>query len=226
MNKMIKMLALGTVFAAATTSQAAMLVFSDTDSFPGGYPPAVNTTNWGPENLSLSQYNGAFDFIKVIVTGSVLGNVKLESQDAAPSVINYALQASLITNGPSVVNLQVIPAAAGVFNATAFDGNPDFDGTSGASFLNLSNTLSNSILLTTAGQIAPYIGGGFVNFTLNANGLSFASGAGNLLTSFNTSAGGEVTVEYYLNEIPSPAAMPFGLAGFGLLALRRVRRQD
>jgi hypothetical protein len=77
--------------------------------------------------------------------------------------------------------------------------------------------------------MADFAGGGAVTVFLEAIGRSSASGAGNVLTQFGTSAAATLMVTCYFSEtttpIPLSAGAPLVVAGLGALAaLRRMRR--
>lgn len=217
MMKKIVVAAMGICMFAGAANAGTISVFTDTDSIP------LQSTNWGPLVLNLDKYSGfdTIDCIKITLTAGVLGNVSLESLDAAPSVVNYNLASTVTATGPGGVNVVALPLAGGAIGFTLFDGMVDFGGTSGAQFNGLSNSDMQMQILVNPLDIANFLGVGTVAFNLNAVGSSFASGAGNLITIFQTAATATVTIDYLTNEIPTPAALPAGLALLGAFALRR-----
>jgi hypothetical protein len=205
---------LGMAVTAGVANAGTVVVFSDSDSI------ATQSTNWGGV-LNLDQYNGVFDCVKITLTSSVFGDVNFESLDAAPSTITYSLQAQVTASGPGGVNVVVLPLAAGADNVTAFDGIVDFGGGSGRQFLNLTNSDMDMQLITNPVDLLPFFGVGTIAINVNAVGQSSSSGAGNIVNLFRTDANAFVTIEYLVNEIPTPAALPAGLALLGAFALRR-----
>jgi hypothetical protein len=75
-----------------------------------------------------------------------------------------------------------------------------------------------------------FTGFGNLNGPLLAAGLSTASGAGNLVTEFQTEAGGYASVEYtYFNRgVPEPATWALMMSGMGMVgtALRRRHKRS
>lgn len=215
MSKLLAVLAVAGTTAAAS---AGTITYSDT--------LALASTNWN-RNASVSQWDPASfgvtaaDLVSVTikVTGTVNGDIAVESLDAAPAAVAYQIAATMNFSGPGGANGLVLPVANGVFNATAWDGNTDFGGTSGASFTGLTNTQFNS---ASPFIFAPYIGTGNVLVNVIATGSSGGSGAGNLIQQFSTDASALVEITYVWNEVPTPgAAALLGLGG--LLATRRRR---
>jgi len=212
------LLATALVAFAGSTAMAADVTYSGTFS--------TTTTNWNSaptlpqfDNTPAGPFAGfVLTGVTLTLTGNVEGAVRLESLDAAASILNYNLQATLNFTGPGGGAVVAIPTASGIVNAAAFDGASDFGGTSGITLTGLTGTDTQS---TSPFVFAPYEGSGNVNFILNATGTSNGSGAGNLLQQFNTAAGAEYSVKYtYVIPTPSAAAL-LGLGG--LVATRRRR---
>jgi len=212
------LLATALVAFAGSAAMAADVTYSGTFS--------TTTTNWNSaptlpqfDNTPAGPFAGfVLTGVTLTLTGNVEGAVRLESLDAAASILNYNLQATLNFTGPGGGAVVAIPTASGIFNATAFDGTIDFGGTSGITLTGLTGTDTQS---ASPFVFAPYEGSGNVNFNLNASGTSNGSGAGNLLQQFNTAAGAEYSVKYtYIIPTPSAAAL-LGLGG--LVATRRRR---
>ena len=113
-----------------------------------------------------------------------------------------------------------------VFNATSFDGDIDFGGTSGITYQDLTATQTESETFTDASTLALFSGAGSIDLNLNALATSFASGAGNLITQFNTSAGGNISVTYNYDDNSTPVSAPahVALIGLGLLAFAGYRK--
>ncbi len=206
--------------AAAGTANAA------TVEYMANIP--LQITNWN-NPLNLPQWDPALfpdqtlTKVTIMLTGSVDGDARVESLDAAASTINFNVSSTITLTGPSGVNILVLPLVGGSFNATAFDGISDFLGTSGQSNLGLTNSDMGMQMLTsppTDFLAGGFIGNGNVAFNLTALGTSSASGPGNVISQFRTEAGAVVKVTYEF--IPAPSAM--ALLGLGGLIATRRRR--
>ena len=190
----------------------------------------VDTTRTNFDILGeLAQFDpslGTLNKIDFILEGDVAGTAAVESLDNAPSTIEANLSATITLRNSvdpmALVELVVvIPAVNANFNATAYDGTIDFDGTSGATFNSLMGTADETESLTDAADFAPYIGLGTFAISIEALGNSSASGSGNLITQFSTFAAAKAKVVYHFTpdgQIPVPGAlilMGTALAGFG-----------
>ncbi len=188
----------------------------------------LQSTNWS-DMLNLPQWdpalfpNQTLTKVTVKLTGTVEGDARIESLDAAPAIVNYNVAAQIGMTGPGGLNIVVLPLAAGVFNAAIFDGVIDFAGTSGLSNLGLSNSAQNSSMLTdppTDLAAAGFIGAGSLVFNLTATGASNATGPGNVIQQFRTDASANVMITYEF--VPAPGAV--ALLGLGGLMAGRRRR--
>lgn len=199
---------------------------AQTVTYTGAQP--MTTTNWGTFAVALPQFDntpsGAFfgynlTGVTLTVSGTVQGDVRLESLDNSAASLTYNLAASVTFAGPGGASAVALPVASGTFAATAFDGTIDFGGTSGVSLLNLTNSNTAS---STPGSFAGYIGSGSVPLSIGAVGASNASGAGNVISAFATDASADYRIVYTYEAIPTPgAAALLGLGG--LVAFRRRR---
>jgi hypothetical protein len=122
-----------------------------------------------------------------------------------------------------------LPTTTGVaFSASAYDGVDDKAGTSGVDFGTLSASSSNTVILTSASDLAGFIGlGTLSSYDLRAigNGL-IESDNGNLSQIIQTEALASVVVTYDYTvpttTVPEPTSMALiGLGALGLAAARR-----
>lgn len=216
MKRMIALVA-GGVAAAGVAS-------ADTEQYQGSFGP--QSTNWlaAFDVPQFDTQNGTrtLDCVEIFLKGTVSGSASAESLDNEPATVTLALQATISLSLGMTQLAVVIPVANAMFNASAFDGSIDFGGTSGATFSNLNQMDQTSVTLTAPADLAPWIGGGSVALAGEAQGQSFATGAGNLVTIFMTDGAMEYTVTYSFTVVPTPGAA--ALAGIaGLVALRRRR---
>lgn len=193
---------------------------------------ALSTTNWS-DSISVSQFDGSLgtlNSVTVELEGTVEGNAFGESLDASPATIALDLAAELTASTTALGDLATaLPIASETFAASAADGAIDFGGTAGISFIGLSNSDTDTGVLTGA-DMDEFIGMGLVTVLVDATGESTGSGAGNLITQFATSASAKITVIYDYTEnpvtaVPVPAALPLMLGALGFAGFVGRRRR-
>ncbi len=188
-------LLLSVCFAAPASAQ--IIQISDQASVPS------MSTNW-MESRSLNQFNPALGnllSIRLETTGSVVGSVAFESFDASPSIVTLNWLATIqVRRGD---NNQVLATANPMFmnvsNQGPFDGTFDSRGSSGASFPNLFETDTVAMTFTppfSAEVMNLFIGTGTFDIDVDAVGAASATGPGNVVIQFTTSAGADITVTY------------------------------
>jgi Domain of unknown function (DUF4214) len=171
---------------------------------------ASTPTDW-TQNLILPQFNpllGRLLSIDIKSSGTCTSVIKVESLDSAPSTITATDSGTLTLTGPGISGLVTSGSASKMFNATAYDGSPDFDGKSGHNFGAQTASGVNSLTLTGA-DLAAFTGTGFVTLTDAAHATSAASGAGNLITQINTTASAQVSVVYHYIPKNGKPSTPF-----------------
>lgn len=204
------------ILVSPMIATAAIVTYSDSIPF--------TATDWS-SSVSIPQFNpalGTLDSITMTLTSRVRGSIRLESQDAAPALVNTALAADVELLRPDhSMFASGVPTVSNSDFLTAYDGVLDFAGTSGRSYLNLNQSDSDTLVILGSDlDAALFSGVGNVVLPVSAVGQSTADGAGNLLLIFNTQAAADVTVEYNYT-VPEPAT--FALVGLGALLLRRRR---
>ena len=223
MKKIFAALAIAAALTPFTSAQAATISFSDSK--------AMATTNW-TDVLSFSKFDtslGTLTSIKFDLSGAVQGSGNAESLDAAASDVSLSLGALLGLTRPDGSTLVVTnPLFSQVFNFSAFDGSINFGGTSGGSTGTVSANGANFFVSSSASDFSLFsaLGGGTIDLGLNAVGNSSGTGAGNLVTQFNTAAAGNVVVTYTYTSasvVPEPATLATLIAGLGLMGAVRRR---
>lgn len=179
---------------------------ADTISFSASHP--MSTTNW-TDALAFPKFDpslGTLTGIHFHLQGGVEGQVEFENMDSQPATVRTFLQAEITLYRPdrSIIIL-TIPVHDTIDNVTAFDGVLDFGGTSGRSYLGLTASDSSSAdSPPPESDIALFTGPGTIALPIHAVGTSFASGAGNLIAQFSTSASALVGVTYIYEPPPPP----------------------
>lgn len=185
------------VLALAFAPSASADVLTHTATVP------LQNTNW-TQIASLPRFNpvlGTLEGVSVTILGHIEGTAKYESLDTQPATITIHFQANLSVKRPdnNAVLLSSTPVFSRVDQVTAFDGVLNFAGTSGATYNAISSDATSQFNppfpLNTA-DTALFVGAGNVVFTVQATGTTFASGAGNLVSSFSQKASATVTVNY------------------------------
>lgn len=222
MKKSFYVVAFMGLFGVAAASQANVISFSASK--------ALTATNF-TSSLALGKFDtslGTLNSITFELVGAVQGTGRAESLNATASNVTLTLGSTLSLLRPDASALVVDnPTYSQTFAFTRFDGLRDFGGTSGGTTGTRSATVTNLFTSTSASDFALFsaLHGGTINLGLNAVGASRATGAGNLITAFQTFAAGDVKVTYNYRPtaVPEPETYAMLLAGIGLLALRRQR---
>jgi hypothetical protein len=218
-----KILCGATLLCAAGFSNAATIVFTN--------DVLIDTTNY-TTSIDLQKFDSmggtrVLESVKFSIDGSIFGSVEIESRDNQAATIDYKLEAELTLTDALMNTLVVsIPSISDSFSATAFDGLTDFGGTSGASFMDLSANQYEEESYADAATLAFFTGMDMATFSFEAQATSAANGAGNLVSAFNTTAGGLVSVVYTYSDVSIPVSAPAHIAmmGLGLLAFAGVRK--
>ncbi len=165
-------------------------------------------TNWGPEDLVIPRFDemgGTRVLTKVTVdwVASVDGSIQFENLDGSPSVLAGTLAALITIDGPAGFSVVTTPSDMRVFKAAPFDGTPDFDGPSGATFPDLDASDSAQLVFTSFVDLDQFIGTGDVFFTASASNQSFTTGSGNMTSILLINASASVSVTYEFDNVPS-----------------------
>ncbi len=194
----------------------------------GPYAKPLSSTNWS-SSVFLQMFNpalGTLNSITFYLDGHAEGTAKFESLDAGPTTVTMDLSAVLKLQRPDLSDLVVtIPVAHTTDDATTFDGNIDFGGTSGRTYTGLSADKSEFATTSSAADKALFTGTGLIELPSVATGASTGSGAGNLILQFSTLASSSARVTYDYTAVPEPSSLLALVSGLGLMgfAIRRRR---
>lgn len=221
--------AFAAILAPINAAQATTLTYESTVD--------LEKTNF-EKQISLPQFDSSLGDLESVLfelSGNVQGSVELENRDAQAALVTGNLAAEIGLKRPDdSLLLLALPTASVEQKLNKYDGKLDFDGTSGVTLTDISNTKKESKSLTIPDNFTPFIGDGSFNLLVEAIGNSTATGAGNLLAGFETYAGATVAVSYTYakkeepkrRKVPEsgvPATIFVGLAATMVLTKSKVR---
>ncbi|MEM7579290.1 MAG: choice-of-anchor E domain-containing protein [Cyanobacteria bacterium P01_A01_bin.80] len=222
--------AFAAILAPINAAQASMLTYKSTVD--------LEKTNF-EKQINLPKFDsslGELESVLFELSGNVQGSVELENRDAQAALVTGNLAAEISLKKPdNSLLLVALPTTSVEQKLNKYDGTLDFDGTSGVTLTDISNTKQESASLTNPDDFTPFIGDDSFNLLLEAIGNSKATGAGNLLAGFETYAGATIKVSYtYANKdepirkrkVPEsglPGTIFIGLAATMLLTKSKIR---
>lgn len=189
------------------------------------------TTNWS-RTFQVDQFDtlgGARVLEQVVIemNANLDGSARFENRDGQSRTVQITMNSSLTISLGAQELLAATPGMGGSYSVGAFDGAIDFAGLSGRTIQALTSMESASMTYSEPGDdLDAWVGGGQVTLTAAATAVSFASGGGNLLAMFQTTAGVDYVITYVFRGevVPTPTAAGLGLAGlFGVAGIRRRR---
>jgi uncharacterized repeat protein (TIGR01451 family) len=164
-------------------------------------------TNW-ESTLTIDQFDpalGQLTKVEVTLRGAIDGDAKFESTDPNPTMVTLNLSADIELKRPNNNSfLKVAPLAKRTVQAGPFDGVVDFGGTSGATLINLTDSKSDTTVLTAAADLALFTGPGQITLPVRARGTSSDNGSGNLITEYRVAAEASVRVVYTYDTAREP----------------------
>ena len=222
--KTLSALTLGLV----TASSAFALTDGPYDVF---FPPSGFAATDFSNFLNVPKFNvagGTLTSISISLNGNILANQKAENLDPTAASLTLKTDVSLTLKRPDASTIVVtIPEVLTPFAAGGFDGTIDFGGSSGTTVTAAPATSTDSATLNTVGDLALFSGAGSIALPVNGNASTSATGSGNIISQFSTSANAHVTVTYTYSTANVPEPKVYGAIGavacLGLLGYRRFR---
>ena len=165
------------------------------------------------------------------LSGMVRGDAQGENtSDSSPADITLNLQATMEASLPALMGLsiaEIIPLADETFSASVFDGDLDFGGSSGMSFMDLEGSDSQTFTFDSGNPLwaaisSLFSGPSAVDVDFDAVGSSQATGGANIASQFSAQASLDWDITYKYSVVPTPGAA--ALLGLGGLAVTRRRR--
>jgi hypothetical protein len=149
---------------------------------------------------------GCLDSVCFSLSGHVEGSAAFENRDSEPATVVMDLASTIKLQRPNnSLIVETIPLAHTSDAVTAYDGNPDFAGTSGKTYSGLQGNKTDGTCLYASDDFVLFTGLGTIDLPVVATGTSGGSGAGNLLLSFTTDASASATVIYHYSDCVVPA---------------------
>lgn len=183
------------------------------------------TTNW-IRNLTVNQFNpalGTLSKVELFVSGHIDSQYQIESFQSTESSHFFRLTGDLTVRRPdNTVLAQATVLNERTDNLAAYDTVFDSGGTSGLTTNIAKDMVPGNVEISDAGGVAPFVGGGSLDFPVSATMSSFFQGSSNVFRAVFTTASAEITVRYTYDAVPTPGATALlGIAG--LVGIRRRR---
>jgi len=173
------------------------------------------------------------DSINFTLFGEILNTTQVENFSGnSGSLINIFVGALLgleTQTGQELVT--TLPSLTREFQATSYDGQFDWGGTSGATFEGLYSSNESSRVITDEAITSLFVGDGMIDTYLSGIADTRATGGGNIFSGFSTDARSIANVTYNYSDVEpkavSEVSEPEGLLLFasGLLGFAALRRR-
>ena len=149
------------------------------------------------------------------------GSIQVENRSTTRASSVTAVLSTIITLQlpDGTTTLTATPSTTRTDSLSTFDGNLDYDGTSGVEFVNLATNDYESLIISSPSLLALFTGIGQSQFLFEAIATSTVNGGGNLATLIDTFASADVRITYYY--VPVSQSLGLLLLGVCFMLARR-----
>ncbi len=189
--------------------------FPDLESYPTVSDQAL---------LYFAATMGTLTEVDLVTSGSFQSQFSAENLGSSSRTIAGTTTGNLAINVPTGAVPVAIPSVTQTFNATAFDGKLDDDGSSGKTFAPVtSGATPQRMVLTSPADLAAFTGHFRIPISVSGHATgSVVPNNGDVSSAFRTDTSATITVTYhYIPNLPSldpPAGSPPTSAGGGATA--------
>ena len=215
-------LALASSAQAFTVTYSSALPLMETDFTVDVFLPKFNPSFY-PGIATLNS-------ITFQVDGKIIVVTQLENKGARKATLTSVADATLTLQRPDTSPLVVnIPSVTQSALLQRYDHVVDYAGTSGITFDPVTQTASDSMTYSDAGDLALFTGTGSINLFMDAAASATVTGSGNYSSQVTTQAGAKVYVTYDISDssVPEPGTYAFLAAGvlgsMGVVIRRRKK---
>ena len=171
------------------------------------FPNLESLPNRGTQAfLYFSSAMGTLTEVDVVTSGSFSTEFHAENLGSSRATIAGTTSGNLTINVPSGAIPVTIPSVTETFNASPFDGDLDYAGTSGKNFAPVtSSSAPETTVLTSPADLAAFTGNFRIPISVSGHATGSASSSnGDLSDGFNTQTSATITVIYhYIPNLPS-----------------------
>lgn len=177
----------------------------------------LEATNWSYPLITIPKYDsssGDLCLVVVRLSASLEASIHAVNTSAAPASLTATMHVSAGINAQApIANFSAVPISAMQTIPVAGMASTNF----------LAGPIPSSLeqQFTMPGDLAQFVGPGFLNFDASANGsFTFTTNTGNATVDGSTKASAKIEVTYY---VPEPSSLLLLAVGLTAVAIRRRR---
>jgi hypothetical protein len=191
----------------------------------------LTSTDWS-KSVSIPKFNtalGDLEKVTIMLMGTISSDPSIQNLDSESHEVTTHVEGKVTLKRPSGTDLVVtLPPRNDNAHLGPWTGIlPHFAATDGIDFGTKVDSKSETVTSTSPGELALFEGVGNITLPVSAEADARATGSGNLLALFHTSASAQATVTYQFAPAAAPEPSTWLLAGLGVAGLwvyRRFRR--